>query len=633
MDGTRRPLFSLRSASAIAITIGLVAVGSFIGVQSASADAVPPGSVIDQQNTTGDTCSTSQTFGQAFEAGTTGELTAVGIDIRANYSDSTDVHIEATTGGLPNGTVLATGTYIGAFSGVVALQTPAPVVAGTTYALILSGSLALGCSFSNPYPGGMLVYTANGPWLPDPNLDLVFSTYVRPPGIPQVSDVSASTPEGAAVDIPLVETGAGITGHTLLTAPAHGSVTFAGSTATYTPTGWYSGPDSFTYFATNAQGDSTPATVSVTVVPPTISTSASTVVAGGELTVEGYGFPPNLWVDIRVGPDSSALATPKTSASGTFSRTVTVPAITANGAHTIYMTGQGVTSASLPLTVTGSTLTHAVTFDPADGTPAPDDQSVTDAGMATEPPAPTRATFVFDGWWNGADRWDFATDTVTAPVTLTAHWIAVPTITGPAAADLPLDVAFTWTPTISAAPGFVVTSTTLPAGLVLDPATGVISGTPSGSLGTTVVTVTLTSPAGVETTDVALTVTHGAAATVTITPSDATPNQGGTITVVVEAQDAHDNTWDATADATITSSVSSDVIVGDHVTFPHASPHRLTATLALVSGSALIQVSARPALLGLTGATVPLTALVGAGAALLLGVVLRRRATRRFSPR
>jgi hypothetical protein len=50
------------------------------------------------------------------------------------------------------------------------------------------------------------------------------------------------------------------------TDPAHGSVTIAGSTATYTPVSGFSGTDSFTYKATDGRGgESAPATVSLKV--------------------------------------------------------------------------------------------------------------------------------------------------------------------------------------------------------------------------------------------------------------------------------------------------------------------------------------------------------------------------------
>ena len=50
----------------------------------------------------------------------------------------------------------------------------------------------------------------------------------------------------------------------------------------------------------------------------------------------------------------------------------------------------------------------------------------------TEPTPPTKTGFTFGGWYKDApltDDWDFATDTVTAGITLYAKWTAVPTYT------------------------------------------------------------------------------------------------------------------------------------------------------------------------------------------------------------
>jgi len=53
----------------------------------------------------------------------------------------------------------------------------------------------------------------------------------------------------------------------VVTAPAHGTVTGAGATRTYTPTTGYSGPDSFTFKVNDGSVDSPVATVSITVTP------------------------------------------------------------------------------------------------------------------------------------------------------------------------------------------------------------------------------------------------------------------------------------------------------------------------------------------------------------------------------
>jgi len=84
---------------------------------------------------------------------------------------------------------------------------------------------------------------------------------------PVVADASATTDEDTAVDIALVGTdveGDALT-YSVATAPSNGSVTIAGSTATYTPNADYNGADSFTVTANDGTDDSAAATVSVTV--------------------------------------------------------------------------------------------------------------------------------------------------------------------------------------------------------------------------------------------------------------------------------------------------------------------------------------------------------------------------------
>src|SRR5262249_54262097 len=67
---------------------------------------------------------------------------------------------------------------------------------------------------------------------------------------------------------------------TITSGPAHGTVSVSGRQITYTPTGSYTGTDSFQYTATNAAGTSSTATVSLTVAnlsgnPPAPSASNS----------------------------------------------------------------------------------------------------------------------------------------------------------------------------------------------------------------------------------------------------------------------------------------------------------------------------------------------------------------------
>ena len=62
-----------------------------------------------------------------------------------------------------------------------------------------------------------------------------------------------------------------------------------------------------------------------------------------------------------------------------------------------------------------------VTFD-SDGGSSVDAQTVVEGGKATEPTAPTKDGYTFDGWFDGETKWDFDNDTVTGNITLTAKW-------------------------------------------------------------------------------------------------------------------------------------------------------------------------------------------------------------------
>ncbi len=75
-------------------------------------------------------------------------------------------------------------------------------------------------------------------------------------------------------------TGGAPTSVTVSTGATNGTATAAGTAITYTPTAGYFGSDSFQYTATNADGTSAPATVSITVNPePPVAGAASATVA------------------------------------------------------------------------------------------------------------------------------------------------------------------------------------------------------------------------------------------------------------------------------------------------------------------------------------------------------------------
>jgi uncharacterized repeat protein (TIGR02543 family) len=69
--------------------------------------------------------------------------------------------------------------------------------------------------------------------------------------------------------------------------------------------------------------------------------------------------------------------------------------------------------------------TYTVSFESNGGTPTPTAQTVAAGGKVTQPAAMTKAGNTFGGWYKEAaltTTWDFATDTVTAAITLYAKW-------------------------------------------------------------------------------------------------------------------------------------------------------------------------------------------------------------------
>jgi YVTN family beta-propeller protein len=205
-----------------------------------------------------------------------------------------------------------------------------------------------------------------------------------------------------------------------------------------------------------------------------------------------------------------------------------------------------------------------------------------------------------------------------------------PTIMATTPLAVAVGSALTYTPTITALAGYTVTSTPLPSWVTLNPATGNLSGVATGAPTTTPVTLTVTDGNGMGTANIDITVQHAAATSLTLTPSNSTPTEGDTITLAVLAHDAFGNVWDVSSTAVITSSVSSDIIVGNQITFTHASPHTLSATLGSLQSSVLLQVTPRTLVLPTTGGTIPLPPILFAALSISggLGIMVARKRRR-----
>ena len=86
---------------------------------------------------------------------------------------------------------------------------------------------------------------------------------------------------------------------------------------------------------------------------------------------------------------------------------------------------------------------HTITLNYADGVTADGSIPALDGAPATKPADPTKDHFRFDGWYNGADAYDWSAN-VTGDLTLTAHWTQLYTVSfqaGEGSGDAPAAVA------------------------------------------------------------------------------------------------------------------------------------------------------------------------------------------------
>lgn len=87
----------------------------------------------------------------------------------------------------------------------------------------------------------------------------------------------------------------------------------------------------------------------------------------------------------------------------------------------------------------------------------------------------------------------------------------------------------------------------------------------------------------------------GPVASLKLHVSDASPTKGDTITITATGKDADGtSTGDVSKELKLTSSVASDTVDGNRVTFNHASPHRITVTHVPTGTTASITIQVSP---------------------------------------
>ncbi|WP_168356317.1 putative Ig domain-containing protein [Lysobacter enzymogenes] len=183
--------------------------------------------------------------------------------------------------------------------------------------------------------------------------------------VPVANPVSATVAYGSGANPVTLNITGGIPASVAIgSAPTHGTAIASGTSITYQPTAGYSGPDSFSYTATNVAGTSAPALVTVNVTDPSISIATSGPLtaqigvaysqtftwSGGTAPYRNYnanGLPPGVSVTATGNDSLTVSGTP--SGAGTFNVTVSArDSSTGNGPFTV---GQ-----LFPLTVGAPTL-------------------------------------------------------------------------------------------------------------------------------------------------------------------------------------------------------------------------------------------------------------------------------------
>ncbi|MBW8445216.1 MAG: putative Ig domain-containing protein, partial [Arenimonas sp.] len=364
---------------------------------------------------------------------------------------ATDVASPITLTGLTNGTaytftvtatnIAGTGSSSAASNSVtpaasqtITFANPGSQNFGTTPTLTAPASSGLTPPFTSSTPtvctitpGGLLALVSTGSCTINADqagnasylpATQVSHTFAVNPEAPIANPVSSTVAAGSSDNsIPLNVTGGAPDSVAVASAPSHGTAVASGNSITYTPAADYSGPDSFTYTATNITGTSAPATISITVNP------------------------------------AAPIANPVTASVPYNSSGTPIVLMLSGGAAT------SVAIASAPTHGTAVASGTSITYTPASG-------------------------------YSGSDSFTYTATNVTGTsaaavvsVTVTAPVLDLTPASGPLVAGR---VGNAYNLTIGATSGtgpysYGVTSGRLPAGLGLDSATGVLSGTPGSS--------------------------------------------------------------------------------------------------------------------------------------------------------
>ncbi|STQ98598.1 putative Ig domain-containing protein [Janthinobacterium lividum] len=316
---------------------------------------------------------------------------------------------------------------------------------------------------------------------------------------PVAGAVSATVAYGSSANpITLNLSGGAATSVAVASAAGHGTATVSGTSITYTPAAGYSGPDSFSYTASNGGGTSAEAIVTITVTP-------SVPVAGAVSATVAYGSSANPITLNLSGGAATSVAVASAAGHGTATVSGTsityTPAAGYSGPDSFSYTASngGGTSAAAVVTITvtpsvpiagavSATVAYGSSANPItlnlSGGTATSVAVASAAGHGTATVSGTSITYTPTAGYAGPDSFTYTASnaggtSASATVTVT---VGNPSVSlTPATLPNPTAEA-AYTATLAATGGtapytYSVTSGTLPVGLSLNAATGVLSGT------------------------------------------------------------------------------------------------------------------------------------------------------------
>ncbi len=321
----------------------------------------------------------------------------------------------------------------------------------------------------------------------------------------EAAPVSSGSTATVAADstnnvIALSLSGGTATSVTLVSTPAHGSVTVSGTSVIYTPGAGYSGSDSFIWNASNSGGTSADATVSLTVTPPVLTVTpasgnltAATVGSAWSqsLTVSG-GTSPWTWsasaLPAGITLDTSAGTLSGTPAAGSYSFQVTATdtnGATGSASYTLVVGAASPQASDSTASVAANSSSNPITLSLSGGTAT--------AISIVSPPAHgslavsgVTVSFTPATGYAGSDSFTYtATNSSGTSASTRVSLTVTPVLLtlSPGSGALPAATAgSSWSQTLTASGGsmpYSFSATTLPTGVTLNPATGVLTGTPS----------------------------------------------------------------------------------------------------------------------------------------------------------